>query len=244
MQEIMAQPAGDAPLVRMDGGVVSLGQQQLNLRELFAGWNAVAGQRGNAGSLATLARMSAAELEADAEIRGMDTGTMKDVLERFIRKSGAVVPPAGLQVPEVWKDLRFERITKCGPPHRVVGHTRIARCFGLMANIARSHLSQNKSATGYVVLKARDGKPRRLVRITSWTLRRILGLDTTSTTGAWKAEVAMVWPFPNAEGKVVRKVVLPRAVRGQPLTHGVHAGRDCAVGGRRWAGGGHEGGRP
>jgi hypothetical protein len=127
----------------VDNAIV-LDSDSLPLREFFRGWNVYEGHKKNVNSLASLMRMSPAEQALDEELRCMPLDQLSQLLEEFVPNSGPVVVPEGLHLPDNWKNLRLERgknrLRSTDAAGVATAWSKVAVCWGLLANLARSHI--------------------------------------------------------------------------------------------------------
>jgi hypothetical protein len=184
-------------------GVLIKDDRRYELKELFRGWNAHSGQTGHMNSIPYLTRMTPEEEEQNTWLASLDRATLRSVLLKCIPKGGPIEPPRRLQLPEKWARLQFERVVTEGGPDDLRAHRRVAMCWGLLANASRCHLPATKSVVGWVGLKAHEGRPKSLLRVSAWTIRRVFGLNTVLHSPVWKTQLRMVPPWTNEEGRAV-----------------------------------------
>lgn len=182
----------------VEEGEVRCAGDALPILEWFRGMNLASKTRDNKRSFRALSLMSPAEIELDTKIRTLSAADAAAWIEKRVPSSGWAELPEGLSTQEGWGNLSFAHCTKDGS--RIV-----AVCVGLLAKLCAGHATHRTTAVAWLELKDRGPRfPRQVARISTWTLRAILGLNGVAGSPQWKKELLIAWPFPNEEGRLVR----------------------------------------
>jgi hypothetical protein len=178
---------------------------ELDLKDLFVGWNYYEGHRRDHNSLAKLARLTPEELTLDKEIREWTPQEFASRVEECISRVGEVKIPDGLCTWENWNGLRFERVYGRGK-QRSVRSTMIGLCWALLANCQRLNYPADSSAVGWTVLKATPERPRMAVKLTLWTIRKMCEVSMAAARNTWEKELCMGLPWPMQGGRRVSEL--------------------------------------